>query len=386
MPAENLTLTATWIPAAQLKAFSLSADELWLHRNQTHQLELTGLDPQDAICEFFWTSSDPAILTVNNSGLLTASGTGTAVLTVTEKWSGLSQSCTVHIVSPVTGISFAESNLQMIPGDTRQLTATVTCPEESVTNQLVTFSSSNKSVATVDENGVVTAIAEGTVTITATAANGVSATCTINVLLLGDANNDGKVDVADVLIILQYSAGWDVTVNPAKADVTGDGTIGISDALKILQDCMGGDIVQAMRALQRMLADLNARSLEITGQPVDQRVTAGETAAFTVTATGDALQYQWYIDRNDGKGWQKLNNAAEATYVTSKADADNDGYQYRCVVTDAHGAEATTASAVLHVVLDLPNTGDASMPALWLAMCLLSGVGLMVLRRKKTLR
>ena len=386
MPAENLTLTATWIPAAQLKAFSLSADELWLHRNQTHQLELTGLDPQDAICEFFWTSSDPAILTVNNSGLLTASGTGTAVLTVTEKWSGLSQSCTVHIVSPVTGISFAESNLQMIPGDTRQLTATVTCPEESVTNQLVTFSSSNKSVATVDENGVVTAIAEGTVTITATAANGVSATCTINVLLLGDANNDGKVDVADVLIILQYSAGWDVTVNPAKADVTGDGTIGISDALKILQDCMGGDIVQAMRTLQRMLADLNASSLEITGQPVDQRVTAGETAAFTVTATGDALQYQWYIDRNDGKGWQKLNNAAEATYITSKADADNDGYQYRCVVTDAHGAEATTASAVLHVVLDLPNTGDASMPALWLAMCLLSGFGLMALRRKKTLR
>ena len=386
MPAENLTLTATWIPATQLKAFSLSADEFWLHRNQTHQLELTGLDPQDAICEFVWTSSDPAILTVNNSGLLTASGTGTAVLTVTEKWSGLSQSCTVHIVSPVTGISFAESNLQMIPGDTWQLTATVTCPEESVTNQLVTFSSSNKSVATVDENGVVTAIAEGTVTITATAANGVSASCTINVLLLGDANNDGKLDVADVLIILQYSAGWDVTVNPAKADVTSDGTIGISDALKILQDCMGGDIVQAMRALQRMLADLNARSLEITGQPVDQRVTAGETAAFTVTAAGDALQYQWYIDRNDGNGWQKLNNAAEATYITSKTETDNDGYQYRCVVTDAHGAEATTASAVLHVVLDLPNTGDASMPALWLAMCLLSGVGLMVLSRKKTLR
>ena len=202
----------------------------------------------------------------------------------------------------------------------------------------------------------------------------------------GDVNADGRINNRDLGLLLQYVNSWDVYIHDYAADVTGDGTIGISDALKILQDCMGGDIVQAMRALQRMLADLNASSLEITGQPVDQRVTAGETAAFTVTATGDALQYQWYIDRNDGKGWQKLNNAVEATYVTSKADADNDGYQYRCVVTDAHGAEATTASAVLHVVLDLPNTGDASMPALWLAMCLLSGVGLMVLRRKKTLR
>ena len=114
----------------------------------------------------------------------------------------------------------------------------------------------------------------------------------------GDANGDGQVNAADALAILHYSAGWDVTVDTVKADVTGDGMIGISDALKILQDCMGGDIAKAMRALQRMLADLNASTLEITEQPADQCVMAGETATFTVVATGDALKYQWYIDRN----------------------------------------------------------------------------------------
>ena len=386
MPAENMAFTAKWAPRTTLASFSLSATEIWLHSTQTQQLEVTGLDPSGALCEFTWTSSDTSVLSVDSTGLLTAAAPGTAVLTVKEKWSGLSKTCTVHVASPVTAITFAETALQMVPGDTRTLTATVTCFDQTVTNKLVTFSSSDEKVATVDQNGIVTAASEGNVTITATASNGVSASCTIKVLLLGDANNDGKVDVADVLIILQYSAGWDVTVNTVKADVTGDGTIGLSDALKILQDCMGGYIALAMRTLQRMLADLNASSLEITEQPADQRVKAGETAAFTVTAIGDVLKYQWYIDRNDGNGWQKLNNAVEVTYVTSTVDADNDGYQYRCVITDAHANEATTDNAELHVVLDLPNTGDASTPALWLAMCMLSMTGLMILKKKLAIR
>ena len=242
MPAENMAFTAKWAPRTTLASFSLSAAEIWLHSTQTHQLEVTGLDPSGALCEFTWTSSDTAVMAVDSTGLLTASAPGTAVLTVKEKWSGLSKTCTVHVASPVTAITFAETALQMAPGDTRTLTATVTCSDQTVTNKLVTFSSSDEKVATVDQNGIVTAVSEGSVTITATAVNGVSASCTIKVLLLGDANDDGKVDVADVLIILQYSAGWDVTVNTVKADVTGDGTIGLSDALKILQDCMGGDI------------------------------------------------------------------------------------------------------------------------------------------------
>lgn len=246
------------------------------------------------------------------------------------------------------------------------------------------WTSSNEQVAKVNETGLVTGVQAGTATITATAVNGISATCVVTVRIsgYGDANGDGVVDARDALLVLQYSAGWDVNLNVANADVTGDGMIGISDALKILQDCMGGDIAKAMRALQRMLADLNGSTLEISLQPTDQYVTAGETATFTAAATGDGLKYQWYIDRNDGKGWQKLNNATDAIYVTSTVQADNDGYQYRCVITDAHGAEATTDIAILHVVLDMPNTGDASMPALWLAMCMLSMIGMMILKRR----
>ena len=49
----------------------------------------------------------------------------------------------------------------------------------------------------------------------------------------------------------------------------------------------------------------------ITKQPLNVTVEEGEKAAFTVTAKGTDLSYQWEIDRNDGKGFVKLANATE---------------------------------------------------------------------------
>ena len=62
----------------------------------------------------------------------------------------------------------------------------------------VTWATSDPEVATVDANGVVTAVAPGLVAITASAANGASAWCAVAVELQGDVNRDGGVDVADI--------------------------------------------------------------------------------------------------------------------------------------------------------------------------------------------
>ena len=85
----------------------------------------------------------------------------------------------------VTDVELDITQKALNVGDTFTLTATV--KPDNATDKSVTWSSSNTSVATVDENGVVTAVAEGTATITATASNGVEASCTVTVKQKGDS-------------------------------------------------------------------------------------------------------------------------------------------------------------------------------------------------------
>ena len=85
----------------------------------------------------------------------------------------------------VTSIKLNKSKKSLNIGDT--FTLTVTVKPNDATDKSVTWSSSDTSVATVDENGVVTAVAEGTATITATASNGVEASCTVTVKQKGDS-------------------------------------------------------------------------------------------------------------------------------------------------------------------------------------------------------
>ena len=79
---------------------------------------------------------------------------------------------------PVTGVALNKSAMELQVGKTETLTATVT--PENASEPVVTWTSSDTTVATVNENGVVTAVAKGTATITATA-GGKSAVCTVTV-------------------------------------------------------------------------------------------------------------------------------------------------------------------------------------------------------------
>ena len=124
--------------------------------------------------------------------------------------------------------------------------------------------------------------------------------------------------------------------------------------------------------------------LLIVKQPTDQYVVEGQHAEFNVNATGDGLKYQWYINRNDGEGWKALDGAIVSEYVTSVVDKDCDGFRYGCLVGDQYGNVLKSEVAVLHVsdTPVLPETGDDSAPMLWLAMSMMSLIGIAVLRRK----
>lgn len=93
----------------------------------------------------------------------------------------------------------------------------------------------------------------------------------------------------------------------------------------------------------------------ITSQPQDTKVESGQTATFTVSATGAGLIYQWQINRNDGKGFVDIAGGNEASYTTGKTDTNCNDYSYRCLISNSNGS-VTSKTAALTVTAS-PEAG-----------------------------
>ena len=96
----------------------------------------------------------------------------------------------------------------------------------------------------------------------------------------------------------------------------------------------------------------------ITTQPQSVSVTEGQSATFSVAASGDNLRYQWQI--NSGNGWSAITDATDASYTIDRTTTAMSGNQYRCIVT-GDGGETTSSAATLMVCpYDPPYTGKYS--------------------------
>lgn len=182
-----------------------------------------------------WTSTDNHIAIVDETGLVEGLCPGeTTIIAKATDGSEVSASLKITVV-PV----LAES-LTLSPeiwtgekGCTFSISATVL--PDNTTDKSISWQTSDESIATVDANGTVTALAVGEAVITATASDGsgVSASCFVTVTQpeLGDSNANGSVNIADAVNTANYAVG-----NPVEkfcfeaADVNGDQRITLSDA------------------------------------------------------------------------------------------------------------------------------------------------------------
>ena len=157
---------------------TLSQSELKLNKGDKGKLVMT-VTPADFTDEVTWKSSDPDVVTVDDSGQISAKSVGEA--TVKVQVGNVSASCSVTVVQPVTSISLDKKTLEMDALDTYQLTARVS-PSDAA-DKSVRWSSSDEKIASVDENGLVTALKKGNATITVEAqdGSGVSSTCSVTV-------------------------------------------------------------------------------------------------------------------------------------------------------------------------------------------------------------
>lgn len=197
---------------------SLSPTLLEITEGDIHTLSIN-ISPSNADNKSVsWTSTQPAVASVQE-GTVTAHKEGTATIIVTTADGGKTATCTVNVAPSyvaVSEVSLNHSTLELLEGESTTLSATI-LPEKA-TNKNVIWTSSDTSVIIVD-NGKVTAIKEGTATITVTTEDGnKSATCEVTVL--HDEYNDPIVFADEIMKEMCVSA----------FDTNGDGELSYKEA------------------------------------------------------------------------------------------------------------------------------------------------------------
>ena len=164
------------IPATGI---ALDKENISLSVGATQELVATVIPSVATNKNVTWTSNHPEIATVEN-GVVTAVAAGEATITATTEDGNNVATCTVTVATPVTAVTLDKTTLSIKRGNTETLTATV--EPEDASNKNVTWASDNEAVATVDENGVVTAVSAGTANVTVTTVDGgKTATCVVTV-------------------------------------------------------------------------------------------------------------------------------------------------------------------------------------------------------------
>ena len=165
--------------APQIENINLNQSDITLNPGDSYTLTAE-TTPEDIEVTLIWSSSAPDIVSVDNSGTVTALAIGEAVITASID-NGPSAGCKVTVTedeSEIKSVTVSPSTGEILIGETVSLTATV---EPSDAGYTLTWISSDESIATVSDNGTVTGIAKGNATITAEA-GGIKGECRIAVV------------------------------------------------------------------------------------------------------------------------------------------------------------------------------------------------------------
>ena len=279
----------------QVKATAASLDqtELTINKGATAQLNLS-VTPENFTDTVTWKSTDEKVATISDSGEVKAVGAGTATIKVVV--GDISATCQVTVLQPVTGIRLNKSSLTMDALDTFQMTASVY--PDSANDKRITWSSSDPAIASVDENGLVTALKKGTATITAAAmdGSGVKSTCKVTV------SNTAYVctDPAQLESPHNYDNSctdvWSYKLDGASSlNVTFDAQTELEDGFDYLY-ILDGSGKEVGKYTGKELA---GKTIQVTGDTVKIRMAsddAGNAWGFkvtSVTAGSETCQHVW---------------------------------------------------------------------------------------------
>jgi len=200
-----------------VSSITLNKTEETLYIGETLSITAT-LNPSNVTYNTItWESSNENVAKVDQSGRVSAIGKGTT--TITAKSDGKEATCSMTVLVPLSSLSFDQTSLSVFKGKTASLTL-IKNPSDATLKGSVQWNSSNTSVATVSNDGVVTAVKKGNATITATV-DGCTAECSVSVL---DAVTGITLDRAGATINRGNTLKLNYSVQPTGATLQGQVT------------------------------------------------------------------------------------------------------------------------------------------------------------------
>ncbi len=165
-----------------VSSISLNYQTYYLGIDKTVFLVATVTTPTASNKDVYWSTSNSDIATVSQKGKVTGRKLGNVTITATSlDGTEVEASCEIQVVNPVESVSLNKTTISLLVGQTKKLKATV--GPKNATIKATKWTSSDPSVAIVDEDGEVIAIKAGSTTITAEASDnsGKKALCYVTV-------------------------------------------------------------------------------------------------------------------------------------------------------------------------------------------------------------
>ena len=258
-----------------VESITASSNYLSINVGETRQITYTILPANATDKTVTYSSSDNSKVSVDQLGNIRALEEGDVLITITCS-NGVSTDCQVIVsavseVVAVNGISLNKTSVNMHTGDTLALKATIS--PTNATNKSVKWESSAPTVASIDNNGLVTALSDGSATITCTSLSNasISANCTIDIATIKTLTSvtNGLVHSYDLTAL----NGSSTTVD----DLTGD----------IVLTMDGFSDVASAKTADGIVTEANSR---LKQEAVSPTVTNEYSIVFTVKGARAASQ------------------------------------------------------------------------------------------------
>ncbi len=256
-------------------------------------------------------SEQPSIVSIDvNTGVATGISGGTTIISVYTDEPNHTDNATITVIEIIpTSITLNSSSFNMAVGSTFQLVANIL--PTNATNKNVTWSSSNTSVATVSNTGIVTAVSLGTSTITATTVSGgLSTTATANVNTISVTSITLNADTLNLIVGDIYQLiGTILPQNATNQNITwskNNNNIDLSNSGKVTALTIGTSIVTSTTVDGSKIdtCNINISKIDVTSvtiSPGSKSLFVGETFELTATILPNNAS-------NKNVTWTKSNN------------------------------------------------------------------------------